>query len=168
MTSKKREYMKRYHAAHRKERNEYTKRWRAAHPERVAKLNAEHYTAHRKQRTAKQRRYHAAHRVECNARSINYYRKHRAEAAWRNMHVRCSRPVGKDAAYAGVCVCKRWSGPKGLHNFLKDMGTCLVGRTLSRFGDTGDYKPSNCAWHTWKQQSMEHKKKRRAIGGRTR
>jgi hypothetical protein len=158
-------YMKKYYAKHRKERAAYAKKWRAAHLAYIAKQNAKHYAAHHKQRIKKQRQYHAAHRKKCNEQSASYYTTHRAEASWRNMHVRCSRPTGRSAAYVNVKVCKRWSGPKGLRRFLKDMGPCPHGKSLSRFADTGDYKPSNCAWHTRKQQIAEHKKKARKHNG---
>jgi hypothetical protein len=152
--------MKKYYASRRKERAAYTKAWRVVNATKIAKDNAERYATERGQRVRKQREYHEKHRAKCNAQSTRYYYAHRAEASWRNMHKRCECPTGRNAAYAHVKVCKRWSGTFGLKNFLKDMGPCPAGRTLSRFADTGDYKPSNCAWHTRKQQTAEHAKKR--------
>jgi hypothetical protein len=80
--------------------------------------------------------------------------------SWHSMVQRCTNHnrVGfKYYGEKGVKVCKRW-----LHSFptfLKDMGERPSGTTLSRLKDMGDYKPSNCAWHTRHQQSQEHKRK---------
>jgi hypothetical protein len=85
----------------------------------------------------------------------------RVERAWYAMHRRAGNKDGYHPTYADVHVCKRWSSLKGKENFIKDMGHPPKGTTLSRFADTGDYKPSNCAWHTPKQQCEEAKKKQR-------
>jgi hypothetical protein len=44
-------------------------------------------------------------------------------------------------------------------DFLEDMGERPKGTTLSRFRDTGDYEPGNCAWHTKTQQEKERRNK---------
>lgn len=80
--------------------------------------------------------------------------------SWANMLQRGENHNGCHPEYTNVHVCKRWTGPKGFEHFLADMGPRPAGTTLSRFGDTGDYKPSNCAWHTPKQQQAEARKKR--------
>jgi len=84
---------------------------------------------------------------------------------WAQMCHRCNSPKNNHyKLYGGntppVHVCMRWLGPNGFKNFLQDMGRRPKGTTLSRFGDVGDYKPSNCAWHTRKQQREEANKKR--------
>ena len=70
----------------RKKKSEYDARYRASHREYILKCKIEWYAAHRKEN---------------------------AEKCWSNMHRRCNNPVGRSAAYVGVRVCRRWSGPKG-------------------------------------------------------
>jgi hypothetical protein len=77
--------------------------------------------------------------------------------AWKSMLSRCNNHDEKHPSYANVFVCRRW---RSFENFLADMGERPAGTTLSRFRDSGDYKKSNCAWHTWKQQRAEARKKR--------
>lgn len=76
---------------------------------------------------------------------------------WVSMRSRSGNHDGKHAAYTNVRVCTLWLK---FVNFLADMGPRPAGTSLSRFGDIGDYKPSNCAWHTPKQQREEARKKR--------
>lgn len=76
---------------------------------------------------------------------------------WSSILSRCGNHDGKHKSYSNIKVCKRWLK---FENFLADMGTRPAGTSLSRFADTGDYKPSNCAWHTPKQQREEARKKR--------
>jgi len=81
-------------------------------------------------------------------------------SSWNNMLQRCINSNNKDYAQyggAGVEVCRRWLK---LVNFLADMGPRPANTSLSRFGDMGNYVPSNCAWHTPKQQRAEAQKKR--------
>jgi hypothetical protein len=84
------------------------------------------------------------------------------------MLYRCTNPKQvrwKDYGGANppVKICKRWLGVHGFKNFLHDVGERPQGTTLSRFADMGDYKLGNCAWHTWKQQGEERRKKARAV-----
>jgi hypothetical protein len=77
-------------------------------------------------------------------------------SAWRDMKSRCTNL--NIAAYqwyggAGIKVCDRWLD--SFEAFLEDMGEKPEGTTLSRFADTGDYEPGNCAWHTWAEQKHE-------------
>ena len=95
--------------------------------------------------------------------------KHRAPeyTLWAGMLQRCTNPNHSHwKSYGGntppVHVCRRW---RSFNNFLADMGPRPKGTTLSRFADTGDYRPGNCVWHTWKQQREEARKKR-LTGGR--
>jgi hypothetical protein len=100
-----------------------------------------------------------AHRIEIRNKQAAYNAAHRAEKAWNSMHRRAGNKDGINPTYTNVHICRRWSGPKGKENFVKDMGQPPKGTSLSRFGDVGDYKKSNCAWHTWKQQWIERKKR---------
>lgn len=87
-------------------------------------------------------------------------RKSPTYLTYRGMISRCVYP--KNPSYptyggAGVKVCKRWL--KSFKNFYRDMGRRPEGKTLGRFGDTGDYKPSNCKWMTPAEQKRERRKK---------
>jgi hypothetical protein len=66
----------------------------------------------------------------------------------------------RDKHYGGaakpVKVCKRWLR---FELFLKDMGIRPKGTTLSRFADTGDYRPGNVSWHDRRQQGLERRKR---------
>jgi hypothetical protein len=42
---------------------------------------------------------------------------------------------------------------------VPDMSRRPEGTTLGRFGDVGDYKPSNCKWMTGPEQGAEKRKK---------
>jgi hypothetical protein len=97
-------------------------------------------------------------------------RKTKTYSVWEAMLRRCLPPDRVNPAKVpygwkhyggrGVRVCKRW------HNFrlfLKDLGPVPEGKTLSRFGDVGDYRRGNVAWHTRKEQAAEAAKKRRAL-----
>jgi hypothetical protein len=164
---------KKYYKKHRAERKVYNATYYAAHRQAIIKQNTEYYAAHRKE-VAKQRARHLAlhrkevakqrarqylsHRKDITKQQALYRALHRTETSWRTMRFRCNNPTGRNAAYANVKVCKRWQSFK---NFLADMGPRPKGTSLSRFGDSGDYKPSNCAWHTPVQQAAEHKKKLR-------
>jgi len=76
------------------------------------------------------------------------------------MKRRAQNRDGDHPAYADVSVCERW---QTFENFLADMGEKPSRKyTLSRFGDIGNYKPGNVAWHTRLQQHDEARKKRMA------
>jgi hypothetical protein len=73
---------------------------------------------------------------------------------------RCLNPNHEsypDYGGAGVTACDQWLTFEG---FLSSIGERPEGTTLSRFGDVGNYEPSNCAWHTKAQQTAEARKKR--------
>jgi hypothetical protein len=79
--------------------------------------------------------------------------------SWVGMIQRCTNPNANAYPHyggAGVKVCPEWMTFEG---FLASMGERPPDTTLSRFGDTGNYEKSNCAWHTWKQQRVEAKKR---------
>lgn len=82
---------------------------------------------------------------------------------WRAMLARCTNP--KNQRYVnyggrGVIVCERWQGKHGFQNFLADMGVRpSKNHSLGRFGDVGNYEPSNCTWQTRKEQGAERRTK---------
>jgi hypothetical protein len=80
-------------------------------------------------------------------------------SSWAAMLHRAGNPDRKHPLYTAVKVGDRW---KLFERFLKDMGERPEGTTLSRFGDVGNYEPGNCAWHTWKEQRVEQRKKQLA------
>jgi len=87
--------------------------------------------------------------------------RHPEHVTWENMMARCTNPNSFSWKWYGgatppVLVCKRWLK---FENFLADMGPRPQGTSLSRFGDIGNYSPSNTAWHTPKQQAAEAAKK---------
>jgi hypothetical protein len=83
--------------------------------------------------------------------------------SWYAMIQRCTNPHNKcwkNYGGAGVTVCKRWLVFK---NFLADMGTRPENTTLGRYGDIGNYKPSNCAWQSFIEQIETKRRKRLGI-----
>jgi hypothetical protein len=46
---------------------------------------------------------------------------------------------------------------------IADMGPRPKGTTLGRFGDVGDYSPSNCKWMTQREQNEARVSKRAAF-----
>lgn len=86
--------------------------------------------------------------------------------SWRSMRERCTNPrhvryENYGGANPPVVVCERW---ESFEHFLSDMGPRPAGTTLSRFADSGNYEPGNCAWHTTAQQAAEHRKKLLPLG----
>jgi len=80
-----------------------------------------------------------------------------AYRSWQSMHRRANNRYGDHPQYEHVSVCRRWHK---YENFLADMGPRPANTSLSRFGDIGNYRPGNCAWHTKAQQDAEAAKKR--------
>lgn len=85
--------------------------------------------------------------------------------SWVWMRQRCFNPRCREFKWYGganppVKICARWRGRgTGFLNFLADLGPRPKGTTLGRFGDVGDYTPSNCAWMTPAQHGAERRKK---------
>jgi hypothetical protein len=101
-------------------------------------------------------------RASSKRKRIRYNLRHPLRRVWNNMLARCFNPTyigwkNYGGATPPVRVCKRWLK---FENFSADMGTRPKGTSLSRFGDIGNYSPSNCAWHTKAQQLAEAAKKR--------
>jgi len=173
-----REEIAAHRAKHRKEKSEYNAKYIDLHRaelkkskakfykenrENILKQKAEYYISRREDICKRVRKsgakWRATHRKEIAKRSAKYNAEHLAEASWHCMHQRAENRDGDHPTYADVIVCARWSGINGKANFLKDMGPRPKGTSLSRFRDSGNYKPSNCAWHTRAEQAIEQRKK---------
>ena len=82
-------------------------------------------------------------------------------SSWQHLKRRCLNP--NDDRYdqyggRGIKVCKRWLGPKGFLNFVRDMGPVPQGHnSIDRISNNGNYTPSNCRWAT---KEMQHKNQR--------
>lgn len=73
---------------------------------------------------------------------------------WCNMKQRSSGHYPRPA-YAGVGRDRRWDS---FDNFRADMGaTYFPGAVLARYGDVGDYGPTNCRWITKSENSSERR-----------
>lgn len=80
----------------------------------------------------------------------------RIHKAWINMSSRCNNP--NDMNYKryggrGIRVCGEWRNSfEAFWGWAKANGYRRH-LTIERTDNDGDYKPSNCYWATWKQQS---------------
>jgi hypothetical protein len=62
---------------------------------------------------------------------------------------------------AGIVVCDRWRGRRGLLNFVADMGLRPEGRSIDRYPkQRGNYEPGNCRWATSIEQHNNERRNR--------
>jgi hypothetical protein len=104
-----------------------------------------------------------AHRDACRVAHIHGHAMGgvvtRTYRTWVAMKFRCSNPAASDFRYyggRGISVCERWIK---FENFLEDMGERPAGRTLDRVDNEGNYEPANCRWATWKEQSLNKRRR---------
>lgn len=69
--------------------------------------------------------------------------------AWQSMIKRCRYDV--EYIKRNIVVCARWE--QSFLYFLEDMGEKIVGSTLDRINNDGNYEPGNCRWTDWKTQN---------------
>lgn len=101
--------------------------------------------------------------VGCNRSHGNCFSPHQKEtpeyAAWRGMIQRCLNPNNKDYnnyGGRGISISKRW---RRFENFLSDMDTRPINRTLDRKNVNGNYCKRNCRWATWSEQANNRRKR---------
>ena len=130
-----------------------TQRWREDNPEvyRASKVCSDH-------------KYHGAHRKSVSAYHRAYYKTHKRNPeynVWLTMKQRCTNPNStsyKGYGALGVRVCRLWQTYDG---FIGSIGLRPSSKhSLSRFGDVGNYSPSNCIWGDRKHQAEQKRIKR--------
>lgn len=85
-------------------------------------------------------------------------RKHRLWAKWCGMISRCTEPTNKNFdnyGGRGIEVCVRWTH---FPNFIDDMdASFVVGSSIDRIDNNGNYEQANCRWATPKQQTRNRR-----------
>ena len=100
----------------------------------------------------------------CNAHKASPNRSHGMSntptyGTWTAMVQRCTNPNRRNWRWygaLGVKICERWNM---FENFLADMGTRPMGKTLDRLNPEGNYEPSNCRWADQKTQMNNLRRK---------
>lgn len=80
---------------------------------------------------------------------------------WSGMKNRCNNPAFKqyaDYGGRGIVVCESWYN---FANFVGDIGERLVGATLERADNDGNYEPDNVRWATRREQMLNQRISRR-------
>ena len=78
--------------------------------------------------------------------------------AWLDMRQRCNNPNSQVYKYyggRGISICPQWDD---FTIFLKDMGEPLMGLSLDRINNDGNYEPTNCRWATASEQQRNKRK----------
>src|SRR3990172_3476320 len=79
---------------------------------------------------------------------------------WEGMIERCHNPLSnnyRNYGMRGISVCERW---RFFENFLEDMGEAILGMSIDRINNDGNYEPNNCRWATKKEQSRNKRTNR--------
>ena len=77
--------------------------------------------------------------------------------SWSSMLDRCNNPNATHYhryGGRGITICERWMT---FTAFLEDMGERLIGTTLDRINNDGNYEPGNCRWATVAEQNANRK-----------
>lgn len=82
-------------------------------------------------------------------------------AAWQGMKARCNAPsaIAQSPNYANVSVCEEWQTFEGFLANPPDGEFVPRVSVLGRYGDTGDYSPTNARWITKAENTREAKVK---------
>jgi len=95
-------------------------------------------------------------RQEAIRKSLTTHGKsnHRLYKTWTDMIRRTSNPKSRIYKYyggRGIKVCNRWLD---INNFIKDMDSSyVIGLSIDRIDNDGNYEPSNCRWADRNTQS---------------